>query len=245
MLWVLTLRDLRARYRGHALGYLWSILNPALLLVVYTVVFSTILRVGIEDFVLFLGCGLLPWTWFSTAVTVATGAVRQGAGLVRRVAFPVQVLPLVPVLSHLVHLLISLPLLLGLALLLGRPPGVTVIALVPLLLVQLVFTAGVSLGVAALGVRFRDFEFLLGNLLLVLFFLAPIIYAPEMVPPGLRRVLVLNPLAVVIGGFQDALYRGSWPSWAWLAAAAAFSLVTFVLGAWLFEHERVDFAEQL
>ncbi|MBA2564679.1 MAG: ABC transporter permease [Gemmatimonadetes bacterium] len=245
LLWVLTLRDLRARYRGHGLGYFWSILNPLLLLVVYTVVFSTILRVGIDDFVLFLACGLLPWTWFSTALSVATGSVRQGAGFVRRIYFPAQVLPLVAVLSQLVHFLVSLPLVLLLAAVLGRVPGAPLMALVPIVLIQTVFTSGLALFVSSLGVRFRDLEHILSNVLLVLFFLAPIIYAPEMVPTGLRWVLRVNPLAVLIGGYQDVLYRRAWPDWMSLGLALTVSVLVFGAGALLFERERRGFAELL
>src|SRR5262249_35323923 len=151
----LVLRELRARYRGSLLGFLWSFLNPLLLMLVYVLVFAVYLRVPWENYAVFLFTGLLPWLWFSSSLAPPAGVTVGSGGLVKRVLFPAEILPLVSVLSNLANLLLSLPLLLGFLWLFGVRPGPTLAFLPMLLGVQLLLTVGLALPLAALNVHLR------------------------------------------------------------------------------------------
>src|SRR4051794_33251160 len=184
LLMTLTSRELKARYRGSVLGFLWSLANPLLLLAVYTFVFSVVFQSrvpGIEPYALFVVCGLFPWIWLSTSTLEGSMSLIANSGLIRKAVFPAELLPLVVVLSNLVHLLLAMPVvlaaLLATSLLTHHAVGGTAVLVLPLvLLLHLPMVAGLALGAAALTVHFKDTRDLLANLLTLLFFLTPILY---------------------------------------------------------------------
>lgn len=214
---VLVRRDLSARYRSSILGYLWSLFNPLLLLAVYAVVFTSIFTPrfpGGDPYPLFLFVGLLPWLFFSGAVLDAAGSLVDNGPLLAKVMCPPEIFPVVTVLSHLVHHLLALPVLLA-ALVAsataGWHPFPWTLVLLPVALVPwLLMTGGVALAVAALAVHLRDLRDLLGHLLNLLFFASPIIYSLEglELPATLRTVLLLNPMASVVGVYRDVAFAG-------------------------------------
>jgi len=234
---VLVERELKARYRGSLLGYVWSLLNPLLLLVVYTVVFKFVIPARVDTpapYSLFLFAGLLPWLFLSGALLDAAIVLPDNGPLLRKVVCPPEVFPVVTVLSHLVHHLLALPILVaGLALVAvrGDMPFPATIVLLPLpLVLWLVATTGLALAVAALAVHFRDVKDLLHNLLNLFFFLTPIIYTRSLVPEGiLRRVVDLNPVTPLLTVYRDVVLNGVVPppaAWGWAVLVAA--------GCWLF-----------
>lgn len=244
-------RELKARYRGTLLGYLWSLLNPLLLLGVYTVVFTFVIPARVETNVpypLFLFAGLLPWLFASGALLDASIVLPDNGPLLKKVLCPPEVFPSVTVLSHLVHHLLALPILvLGMAAvaLAGHVtfPWTVVLLPIPLLLWS-VAVAGLSLAVAALAVHFRDIKDLLHNLLNLFFFVTPIIYLPDQVPAGiLRQGVLLNPITPLITVYRDiALFGRISPlaTWGWAVLVTA---VCWVLGATIFVRLRETIAE--
>jgi ABC-type polysaccharide/polyol phosphate export permease len=248
---VLVARDLKARYRGTFLGYLWSLLNPLLLLAVYTAVFTFVIpaRVpGAVPYPLFLFAGLLPWLFGSGTLLDAAVVLSDNGPLLKKVVCAPEVFPAVTVLSHLVHHLLALPVLLAATAVaagfgLVRFPW-TVVLLPFALLLWVVAAAGVSLAVAALAVHFRDLKDLLHNLLNLFFFATPIIYTLDMIPVrALRRVILANPVTPLIQVYRDVVLLGRVPSvltWAW---ASAVALVCWVVGAWIFSRLRETIAE--
>ena len=172
LIWTLVLRELRARYRGSLLGFLWSFLNPLLLMLVYVLVFSVYLRVPMHGYAVFLFSGLLPWLWFSSSLGHAAGVIVGSGALVKRILFPAEILPLVSVLSNMVNMLLSLPLLFAFLLVFGIRPGPTLLFLPVLLGLQLSLTAGLALALAALNVHLLDVEQILANVLVFLVNLA-------------------------------------------------------------------------
>jgi ABC-type polysaccharide/polyol phosphate export permease len=252
---MLVLRDLRARYRGSLLGFLWSFLNPLLLMGVYSLVFSVYLRVPMEHYAVFLCTGILPWLWFSSSLGHAAGVIVGSGALVKRVLFPVEVLPLVCVLSNLANLLLSLPLLVLFLLLAGKWPGSGLIFLPLLLTLQLALTAGLALALSALNVHLRDIEQILGNALVLLFFFSPILYPVSTVPESLalggfltvpfRALYFLNPIAGLIQGYQDVLFYGSEPHWIHLGVVAAAAPVVLWGGYRVFDRLRDGLAEEV
>ena len=241
-------RDLKARYRGSILGFFWSFINPLLLLLTYGLVFTYMLPVvkpqTVEPYFLFLFCGILPWTWFSSSLLEASGVLIAGGNLIKKVLFPAEVLPVVTVLSNLVHFLLGLPILLLFLASTGHLGPSALLLPLPLA-VQLVFTLGLALLVSALTVHFRDIQNVLSHVLHLWFFASPVLYAYGEVTGRLRMVLRLNPMAHVLVSYQEALFHGAFRHGRGLLAAALAALVAFALGAFLFERLRDTLAEEV
>jgi ABC-type polysaccharide/polyol phosphate export permease len=248
----LVTRELKARYRGSVLGFFWSFINPLLLLVVYSFVFTVVLPgthpPEIEPYALFMFCGILPWTWFSSSLTEAANSLMSGGNLIKKVLFPAEILPIVAVLSNMMHFFFGLPILL--AFLVWFRPTITIVEVLwfPVVVaVQLLFTLGLSLLLAALTVHFRDIKDILSNLLTLWFFATPIIYPMHLAPGTISKaVLNANPFSHFAVSYQEILfYRGPFGHWRWLLAVAAGSVLLFLLGYFLFDRLRDSFAEEV
>jgi lipopolysaccharide transport system permease protein len=246
----LVARELKARYRGSVLGFLWSFINPLLLLLVYSFVFTTVMpntTVGVQPFVLFMFCGILPWNWFSSSLSEAAGSLIAGGNLIKKVLFPAEVLPLVNVLTNMVHFFLGLPILAAFFVIYGRYPLPMNVLWFPVaVLVQLIFTCALALIVSALAVHFRDIRDILANLLTLWFFATPIIYPwfqPSVQPYHL--LFDINPFTHLAISYQEALFFNEGPvgHWKWFVALGAFSVVLFLAGYWLFDRLRDSFAE--
>jgi lipopolysaccharide transport system permease protein len=243
----LVARELKARYRGSVLGFVWSFVNPLLLLSIYSFVFTTIMRNNDQPkpFAVFLFCGLLPWTWFSASLTEATSSLINGGNLIKKVLFPAEVLPIVSVLANMVHFLLGLLILAAFMILFhhypdfgGLPWFLVVVA------VQLVFTLGLAFALSALTVHFRDVRDLLTNVLTLWFFSTPIIYPYFM--PSVSRFLTLfrlNPFYHLAVSYQEILFFGQFGHARSLLLLAALSVAVFLGGYWLFDRLRDSFAE--
>ncbi|MGK2859737.1 MAG: ABC transporter permease [Thermoanaerobaculia bacterium] len=247
----LTSRDLKARYRGSVLGYFWSLANPLLLLGVYTLVFTRFFpRPDISPYALFLFAGILPWIFFAGAVMEATNAISGNAGLIKKVMFPAEALPIVVVLSHLVHFALALPVLVaafGVAFVLDKVAFHPVMVFVPvLMLLEALFVAGIALAVSSASVLFRDLRDLVANLLQLGFFLTPIIYSIEHVPSQLMRTLLrLNPMTPFVIAFQDIFVMGRPPSLVDVVLMTLFAFGSFALGFVVFDRLRDTLAEAI
>jgi lipopolysaccharide transport system permease protein len=244
LLWSLAQRELKARYRGSALGFLWTFLNPMLLMLVYALLFTVYMRQDMEHYTLFQFVGLLPWIWFSSSVGGGASAISDRRDLLTKVKFPPQVLPASVVATNAANFLLSLPLVLGLSLLSGVKPTAHVL-LVPLVaLVQGVFTLGVTYLVSALNVTFRDLQHVVNNLLTLAFFLTPVLYPVRLVPEEYRALaLYLNPMAGFITAYQDLVYYHRLPEPGPLLSASLVACVLLAGAAAFFDTRREDFAE--
>lgn len=248
---VLVVRELKARYRGTFLGYLWSLLNPLLLLGVYTAVFTFVIPARVTlpvPYPLFLFAGLLPWLFVSGTLLDAAVVLLDNGPLLKKVVAAPEVFPAVTVLSHLVHHLLALPVLLaGMALAAGlglmRFPW-TVVLLPVALLLWVVAVGGLTLAVASLAVHFRDLKDLLHNVLNLVFFLTPIIYSLESIPvPLLVKIVKANPVTPLIRVYQDVVLMGRLPSLRLWLAATVVALVCWFAGAFIFGRLRETIAE--
>src|SRR6476620_2738723 len=156
----LVARELKARYRGSVLGFVWSFINPLLLLLIYSFVFTTVMPnnvAGVQPYALFMFCGILPWNWFATSLSDAAGSLIGGGNLIKKVLFPAEVLPIVSVLANMVHFFLGLPILILFLIIYRHPPDAWDLVWLPVaVLVELIFTAALALVVAALSVHFRD-----------------------------------------------------------------------------------------
>ena len=242
---------MKARYRGSALGLLWSFVNPLLLLSIYTFVFTTVMpgarSAGIEHFSLFLFCGILPWTWFSSSLLESANALIAGGNLIRKVLFPAEVLPIVSVFAGLVHFCLGLPILAAFFFYYRVPVPVTDLLWLPLIVVeQLMLTLGLALMLSALTVHFRDLRDLLANVLTLAFFLTPIIYPLSQAPPWARPFLNVNPFTTLALSYQEVLVvPGPFQGWPRLLVFGVISLLIFAVGYFVFDRLRDTLAEEV
>jgi lipopolysaccharide transport system permease protein len=255
----LVARELKARYRGSVLGFFWSFINPLLLLLVYSFVFTFVMPAShdprVEPYALFMFCGILPWTWFSSSLSESAGVLISGGNLIKKVLFPAEILPIVSVLANMVHFFFGLPILAGFLLYYHRPLNASELALFPLVvLVQLVLTAGFALILSALTVHFRDIRDILSNLLTFWFFATPIIYPyflfedpahPEHVV-WQAMLLKLNPFTHLAITYQEILFfPGPVGHLKWLLVLGAISVAFFLFGYFVFDRLRDTFAEEV
>lgn len=242
----LVTRQLAARYRGSVLGFLWSFLNPLVLMLVYTVVFQHFTRVGeVQNYSLYLFAGLLPWLWTTSALNEGTSSLTSSGHLITKSMFPPHLLPFTTVITTGIHFLLTLPLFFGFAVYLGVPLTLNLLFLPALVLLHGIFLFGIILGTASLNVRLRDMQHVVANALTILFFLCPIIYSLSTVPERFQHFFTWNPLAQLTMLYHHVLLgEGSNLEYMWGALLGA-SIIALTLGVWIFERGRERFAEYL
>jgi len=229
----------------------WSFINPLLLLLIYSFVFTVVLPGAhppeLEPFALFLFCGILPWTWFSSSLLESSNVLIAGGNLIKKVLFPAEVLPIVVVLSGLVHFCLGLPILALFMIYYRVPVWPGDLLWFPLIVcVQLVLTVGLALLVSALTVHFRDVRDLLANLLTLWFFATPIIYPFAQAPEPVRRLLNLNPFTQLAIAYQEVLFRpGPFSQVTRLFAVAVASVLIFLFGYFVFDRLRDTLPEEV
>lgn len=251
----LVLRDLKARYKNSVLGFVWSLLNPLLMMLVFTVVFTVMLPTNIERFPVFILCGLLPWNWFSGSVSGAVHTIVGNATLIKKVYFPREALPLSLILSNAVNFLLALLVLFPLMLAFHTPLTPWLLFLPLLILVQAIFTLGVALLLSTVNVFFRDTAVIMEVLLQAWFFLTPVVYEMKVLPEHkliagydieVRRLAyILNPMGSLIANYRDILYWGLPPGLDFLLRTAVTSLVVLLLGYLVFSHFAPQFGEEV
>jgi homopolymeric O-antigen transport system permease protein len=222
--------------------------NPLLQLLTYGLVFTVILpgrhQPEMEPYLLFFFCGILPWTWFNASVLEASGVLIAGGSLIKKVMFPAEVMPVVTVLTNLAHFLLGLPILLLFLAVTGRLTPWALLLPLPLA-VQLVLTVGLALIVSALTVHFRDLQNILAHLVHLWFFASPVLYYYGGTTGKVRWMLRLNPMSHLLVSYQQMLFHGYFDHWQGLAATGVVAVLTFVLGAFLFDRLRDTLAEEV
>ena len=259
LLWNLTLRELRGRYKRSLLGWGWSLLNPIAFLLVYTFAFSVILEAspepgspsGLSSYAFYLLCGLLPWTFFNVSVSTAMGSVVANGALVRKVAFPREHLIISTVVAGLFTLAVELTVL-SVALVVA---GNMVLVWLPLVVVTsllvAVFATGFGLALAAANVYFRDMSYLWGIVVQAWFFSTPIVYPIDLVEsrladrPTILRIYNDLPMTVVVRIYRHLLYDLRMPRLVDLGMLTAYAAVAVLAGWWIFDRLEGRFAEEL
>jgi len=241
----LTSRELKIRYKRSALGFLWSLLNPLMMMAVFTVIFTVAFKAPIHDFPLYFLSAYLPWSFFQASAQISTGVIMANAGLIKKVYFPRVVLPLSVVLSQLVHLLLGLAVLLvALAI-----DGYNFVPYIPLLILSIIlltiFSAGVAMLFAALNVIFRDIQEFSNVLFLLWFYMTPVIYSPSQLPANYRTVLHLNPMYYPVQMLRSAIYELRSPSIAVYVGSVIGAAVSLVVGAYVFRRLSIRFAKEI
>lgn len=249
LLWSMTGRNIRSQYKQSILGYAWIFVNPLMQILVLTFVFSTILRIGEGvipyPFPLFLFVALLPWMFFSNAVASATDSITGSASLVTKVYFPREILVVAMVLSKVVDLLLGVLILLGLMIAYTEYPSWTLVWVPAIFAMQLLFTVGIALPLAALNLYFHDVRYLVGVVLLIWFYITPIIYPVEIVPERYKILFNLNPLSLVVNAYRRVLLDGTNLGIERFLVGMGAALLTFLVGYYLFKRMEAGFADRI
>lgn len=246
LLWNLTLRELRTKYRRSVLGWTWSLLNPLATLAIYGFVFGVLFGAsapvgensGLTGFAWFLLCAILPWNFFAVVNNVGLTSISSNSGLVRRVAFPREVLVFSNVVFALVQFGIELAVLTMVLLVVGAPVIPWIPAMIVLALLLTVFAAGLALALSALAVFFKDLTYLWAIVLQVWFFITPVVYPPSVVenelPEWAQNLLRINPMVHFVGAFRDVMYHSRMPGLDRIGALVASSAISICIGWMIF-----------
>ncbi len=231
-------KDLKVRYKRSMLGFVWFLLKPIFSMVVFTVVFTKIIRFGgsIQHFPLFLLTGLLPWNFFSSSLSASTTSLLDNHRLIRSIYFPRAALPAAGVAANGVHLLLALVVLEAILIAFGHMPGPSMVLLPVVLVLFMLMTAGFAMLFSVCNVFYRDVAQFLEVLLLAWFYASPVIYplGQGLIPAGFEKVIMYNPVAGILEMFHSLFYKGVWPAdWTWISAVP-WSLAVFFLGLVVF-----------
>lgn len=238
-------KDIGGKYKNSFLGVLWSFVNPLLQILVYAIIFPLIMKSDIENYVVFMVCGLIPWNYFSTVINRSSFTMIENGNIIKKVYFPREILPISVVTSETVTFLISSILILLFAF--GYGLGITInIVFYPLVLVvQYVMLLGISLIVSSVTVYFRDLQHFIGVLLQLFFYATPIVYAVDVIPANFRWILKFNPMTYIIEGYRDIFWGQTAPDISTLLIVLAIGIVLCIVGYLIFNKLQKRFAEEL
>ena len=243
-------KDLRGRYKGSVLGFLWTFINPLLQLIVYTIVFSIIMNTSYEQYYLFLFVALVPWMFFSSSVTDGAASILKEKDMVKKIYFPREVLPISTVTSGFVNMILTFIVVFVVVIISGR--GLNPLALLCLpvvMIVEYILCLGIALIVSSLTVYLRDLQYILGIFVMALQYLTPVMYGVDMVERSsagkwLVMMFNLNPMTPIIKIYRQIIYYGEVPALGSLLIAVAVGVVFIVVGEILFKRLQKGFAEE-
>ncbi len=238
-------RDLKTRYKGSGLGFLWSFLNPLLNLAVLALVFSFVIRAGVEYFPIFLLIGILAWQFLSSSILMASRSIIDNGGLIKKIYLAREVFPLSVVLGNLVHLFFSL-LVLGLLLIIYQiSPNFFWFLIPPLVFLQVLFVFGLSLILSSLSVYFRDVPILVESLLPVWYFASPVFYPTTLIPAEYLKYYLLNPMASFLTAYRSIILDSKLPTLEVFVVIIFSALGFLTIGMFVFAKLERKFAEEI
>ena len=238
-------KEIRGKYKNSFLGVLWSFLNPLLQIAVYAIIFPLILRNTKDNYVIFLCCGLIPWTFFSTAISRSAFTMVENGNILKKVYFPREILPISIVTSEAVNFLISTIIIIGFVIFGGLGISKYIIYYPLILIAQYLLLIAFSFIVSSITVYVRDLQHLIGVALQLLFYATPIVYSSEQIPENFKWILKINPMTYVINGYRDIFYNQQAIDVKPLLLLIGGSIIACVIGYLVFNKLQKGFAEQL
>lgn len=253
LLFNLVKKELKIRYRNSVLGFFWSLLNPLLMMLIFTFVFAHVFKLGIKNFPIFLLTGILPWNFFNLSLVSATNSIVSYGELVKKVYFPREILPLSAVFADLINFFLALLMLFVFLIVYGYNFYVFIPFLLVLIVIQTILTIGISFFLAGLNVYFRDIQYIISVGLLALFYATPIIYNVRMIEnmnivrkyPYLLTIYKLNPLSSLMIMYRNILYETRWPSLQTFLYALGIAALVLLAGYFVFHRLEPAFAEEV
>lgn len=245
LLFSLTLKELKVRYKNTVLGFVWSILNPLLLMTILSFVFLVIFKIGIEKYPAFLLCALLPWAFFSNSVSSSATSIVDNANLIKKLSFTREAIPLSAILANLVHFLLALIVLFVFLVIFKVRLTVFALVLPFIIFIQLLFIIGVSFITSSLHVYYRDVKYIIEAVLLCWFYATPIFYSTTFVPDRLLRFYMLNPMAAIVTAYRDILLYGRLPEVKIIMFGIFWAAISLCFGILFFRKLKGNFADAL
>jgi len=239
-------RDLKVRYRGSVLGFLWSFLDPLINAFVLYVIFTFLFARGIDNFAVFLLIGILPWNLFASSIGQSSRVIMENGGLINKIRLPREVFPIAIVIANLVHFFFAFLVLLLFLIVFRAPFSFSAWLFLPLIFSLLaVFNLAVALFASSVSVYFRDFPYIVDSILRILYFATPVFYSLDYIPEKFRAAYLLNPLASAITALREIFLSGKIPSVSLLALLALVSLPLLIVSWAVFSRLEKGFAEQV
>jgi len=242
LIWALALKELRVRYKRSVLGFLWALLNPLLMMVILTVVFSHIMRLPVQSYAVFLLSALLPWTFFSQALSYAVESVVGNGALLQKVRVDKSVFPIAAVTSNILNLFFSLVPMVVILVALRFPLHWTWLFLPVPMISLFLFTLGCGFLCATMNVFYRDVSHVVQIILQAWFYLSPVLYSLDFLPHRFRGVFRLNPMLYLLNEFRMVIYYGQMPALGSIAACLAIGMFFLAAGYALFHRYESSFA---
>lgn len=238
-------KDIRGKYKGSFLGILWSFVNPLLTSLIYAIVFPFILKNSQDNYVTFVVIGILPWTFFTTVIQQGTFCILANAGILKKVYFPREILPISVAVSGLVNFMISLPIIIIFALISGL--GLSFYALLfPIIaIIEFILLLGVIFITSSINVYVRDAEYIIQFFVNMLFYATPVLYSSTLFPEKYRWILNLNPMTTIINSYRDIFYYKQLPDFSMLALILLGSSLLLIIGINVFKKLERRFAEEV
>lgn len=238
-------KEIRGKYKGSFLGVLWSFINPLLMTLVYAIVFPFILKGAQENYVTFIVVGILPWNWFTTTIAQGTTTILVNGGIIKKVYFPREILPISIATSGLFNFLISLPIMLLFVIFSGIGLSKYILFLPLVVIAQYILLMGITFITSAINVYIRDAEYIINFLISMLFYATPVLYATTLFPEKVRWLLKLNPMTTIIDCYRDILFYQSMPHIKSLIIVLLCSIALFYIGFKIFKKLEKGFAEEV
>ncbi|WP_151733825.1 ABC transporter permease ['Paenibacillus yunnanensis' Narsing Rao et al. 2020] len=238
-------KDLRTRYRGSVFGFLWTFLNPLLMLVVYSVLFSIVVRMQVDNYPLFLFSTLLSWNFFSTTILSGSSIIVNSGNLIKKIYFPHEILPISVVMGGLVNYIYGLVILIPALSIYGYYPNTNYIYLPLILLIQVILTLAITFLVSSLTVFFRDLEHMLVIIVNALFYLSGVLFPLSTVPERARWLFDFNPIAMLMASYRDVFYYNQTPDMFTLSMIGLFSFVLLIVAQRIFAKLKFRFIEEI
>ncbi|MFA5894327.1 MAG: ABC transporter permease [Candidatus Shapirobacteria bacterium] len=250
LLWQMVGREVKARYKQSVLGYFWVILNPLAQMLVMSFAFSVIMRIPTNasshiPYSVFLFVGLLPWTLFSNSLSFSCSSLVSSASLITKIYFPRTILVLATTIAKIIDFLFALSILVFYMIAYQIPINVNILWVIPIFIIQQIFTLGLSLFFAAANLLYRDIQFLLNLVLMLWMYLTPIIYPADIVPERYKFLFQLNPMAVIINAYRQTILGGGEPNYLSLTIALILSIFTLLTGLAYFKSREKIFADNV
>lgn len=245
MLKTLVKQDINGRYKGSFLGFLWTLLNPLLMLLVYSLVFQFVFRTGIEHYSIYLFICLMPWNTFANTIAIGTTCVSNNASILKKVYFPREILPLSVVISNTIQYFFSAVIIFIALLVSGVGVSWYALLLPVIVLIQSIFSLGIVMILSAANVYVRDVQYIMNPVMMIWMYACPILYSISMIPERFLKIYKLNPMVTIMQGYQDILYSKTWPDFKNLGIVFLISIVVLVIGYLVFNKLQRRFAEEV
>lgn len=238
-------KEIRGKYKGSFLGVLWSFINPLLMVLVYALVFPYIMRTNVDNYLIFLIVAIIPWNFFTTVINSGCNCIWINGGIIKKVYFPREILPISVVAAGLVNFLISCIIILLFLLFGGIGFSIQLLWLPLIAIIQSLFSLGLLFILSAINVYVRDIEYLVAFIINLLFYATPILYTVDMFPSTIRWVLYLNPLSHLIDAYRSIFYYQTIPNIGSLIYIGLLAIIVLMIGYFIFKKLEKGFAEEV